>query len=195
MRDRVENTGSKDREMNEPEPRKGGFWTSLPGVLTGVAGLVAAIAGLLALFVAPGGDSGSTRAEWADKVEPICSEATDDIRALPLSLSAVTAADGATIADYLRQVAAIARDMAADVRAIEAPVEDQGSVDRMTALWDRQADGIDALTPDLLAGNLAVLQRGPSAREIQSAETEAEALASSLGVTACAQAVQPTFSR
>ena len=184
--------------MNEPEPRKGGFWTSLPGVLTAVAGLIAAIAGLLALFVAPGGDNGgdngSTRAEWADKVEPICSEATDDIRALPISFTAVTAEDGPAIADYLGQVAAIARDMAVDVRAIEAPVEDQGSVDRMTALWDQQADGIDALTPDLLVGNVAVLQRGPTAREIQSAETEAEALASSLGVTACAQRVQPTFS-
>ena len=64
----------------------------------------------------------------------------------------------------------------------------------MTALWDQQADGIDALSPDLLLGNLEVLEAGPPARKIQSARTEAEALASSLGVTACAQAVQPTVS-
>ena len=106
----------------------------------------------------------------------------------------VAAADGPTIADYLRQVAAIVRDVAVDVRAIEAPAEDQANVDRMTALLDQQADGMDALTPDLLAGNVEVLGTGPRAREIQSARAEAEALASSLGVTACAQGVQPSIS-
>ena len=127
----------------------------------------------------------------ADKVDPICSEATDDIRAIPISQTVVAAADGPTIADYLRQVAAIVRDVAVDVRAIEAPAEDQANVDRMTALLDQQADGMDALTPDLLAGNGGGTEHAPARREIQSARAEAEALASSLGVTACAQGVQP----
>jgi hypothetical protein len=177
-------------QMNEPEPPKGrfaAFWTTLPGVLTGVAGLIGAIAGVLALFIVPGDsdNDGSSRAAWADEVDPICNEAFESARQLPISQTADVNAQ----VDYFRQVGAIAHDLAEKVRAVEAPAEDQANIDRMTALIDEQGDGLDAVALAYLSGDPAGYQ---SARQkINDAETEQDALASSLGVTACAQGVQP----
>jgi hypothetical protein len=176
--------------MNEPEPpRKGrfaAFWTSLPGILTAIATLVA-IAGLLALFVVPGdsGDSGPNRAEWAAKVDPICSDASNAVRQLP-----APTADVNSRADYLRQVGRIARDTSEKVGALEAPTEVQGSIDRMTALWDQQADGADTVANALQSGNYEDAQNVLG--QVLAAETGGDALANSLGVKACAQRPPPS---
>jgi hypothetical protein len=177
--------------MNEPEHTKGrfaAFWTSMPGILTGVAGLIAAIAGLLALFVVPGdsGDSGSSRADWADKVDPICSQAINSVRQIPISATA----DVNETASYLHQVATIARGMSEKVRAVPAPTEDQSSIDRMTALWDQQADEMDSAALDLQSGDQAGFSNAQ--QQLDAAQTEGDALATSLGVTACAQKPVPT---
>ena len=55
----------------------------------------------------------------------------------------------------------------------------------MTALWDQQADGADGVASNLEAGDFASAQSG--ADDVESATNEGDALASSLGVTACAQ--------
>jgi hypothetical protein len=176
--------------MNEPGPPKGrfaAFWTSLPGILTAIATLVA-IAGLLALFVVPEGDSGDdglSRAEWADRVDPICSDATNAVRQIPPPTGDIDASAG-----YLRRAGRIVRDMSEKVRVIEAPTEDQGSIDRMTALWDQQADGADNIANDLQTGNY--LDAQSAQEQVLNAETEADALATSLGVPACAQHPAPS---
>ena len=164
------------------------FWTSLPGILTGVAGLVAAVAGLLALFVVPGdsGGDGPTRAEWADSVDPICSQAMDTIRGLPLT----TTTDPAALLTALPQLAQTARSMAERVRAIDAPEEDQQTIDRMTGTWDQQADAADAAVSAYQSGDPAGFQA--AGQEITTAADEGDALAQSLGVTACAQSPTPT---
>jgi hypothetical protein len=176
--------------MAGPEPSKKGFaafWTTLPGILTAIAGFVGAIAAVLALFVAPGdsGDGGVSRAEWADKVDPICSKAADAARQSQIPAST----DLNVQADYVRQIGGIVREMSRRVRAIEAPTEDQSSIDRMTALWDQQADGADQIAFDLQVGDVAALQT--ALQQLDDPTTEGDALASSLGVTACAQTPTP----
>jgi hypothetical protein len=185
-----------DTEPKDGEPPKGrfaAFWTSLPGVLTAAAGFIGAIAAILALFVVPGpdsgggGDSGSSRAEWADKVNPICSDSIDAIRQASLS----TASDASTTANYLHQVSAIGRDMTEKVRAVDAPAEDQGSIDRMTLLWDEQTDGLDTAANAIVTGDQAGFATAQNTVEV--ATQEADTLAASLGVTSCAQSPQVTF--
>jgi hypothetical protein len=176
--------------MAGPEPSKRGFaafWTTLPGILTAIAGFVGAIAAVLALFVGPGdsGDGGVSRAEWADKVDPICSEAIDAARQSQIPASN----DPNVYADYVRQIGRIARDMSKKVRAIEAPTEVQSNIDRMTALWDQQADQADEMAFALQIGDAAAFQT--AAQQVDDAATEGDAIASSLGVTACAQTPTP----
>ena len=158
----------------------------MPGILTAIATLVA-IAGLLVLFVVPGDsdDSGPNRAEWAAKVDPICSDATNAVGQLP-----APTADVNSRADYLRQVGRIARDTSEKVGALEAPTEDQGSIDRMTALWDQQADEADTVANALQSGNYEDAQNVLG--QVLAAETEGDALANSLGVNACAQRPPPS---
>jgi hypothetical protein len=177
--------------MAGPEPPKRGFaafWTTLPGILTGIAGFVGALAAVLALFVAPGdsGDDGVSRAEWADKVDPLCSEATDSLR----QLSQPATNDVSAQADFIRQVSRIQRGVSGKVRAIEAPTEDQGNIDRMTALWDQSADAADIMAIAVLGGDAATFQSAQ--QQVVAASSEGDSLATSLGATACAQTPTPT---
>src|SRR4051794_37061081 len=48
------------------EAKTGSFWSTLPGVLTGVAALIGSIAGLLALFLG-GGNGGENRDASGDR--------------------------------------------------------------------------------------------------------------------------------
>jgi hypothetical protein len=185
-----------DAERKDSEPPKGrfaAFWTSLPGVLTAAAAFIGALAAVLALFVGGGdsgdggGDSGSSRAEWAAKVNPICSNATDAIRRIPVDESP----DFSEAANYLHQVGGIVRDLAEQIRTVPAPVEEQGNIDRMTLLVDKQADLADQAANSILAGDQAGLTR--ATKDALAAQREANTLAASLSVTACAQVVQANF--
>jgi hypothetical protein len=55
----------------------------------------------------------------------------------------------------------------------------------MTGLWDQQADGVDALIAARQIGDQAGAQ--DAAQQVESASSEGDAVANSLGVTACAQ--------
>ncbi len=199
-----------DTERNDGEPPKGrfaAFWTSLPGILTAAAAFIGALAAVLALFIGGGdsgdggGDSGSSRADWADEVDPICSDASESIRyipipqpgggpAAPLAIVLKDPALAETRAQYLRQVSRIARDMGEKVRAVEAPPDDQGNIDRMTVLWDQQADGMDNIALDIESGDEAGIKSAQ--QQVSATETEGDALAVALGVPACAQRPVPT---
>jgi hypothetical protein len=74
--------------VTEPALTKPSFWTTVPGILTGVAGVLGAIAAIAALFIGKGDDPSSSTAstvslaEWAQQANDICAEAGDEIRAL-----------------------------------------------------------------------------------------------------------------
>lgn len=177
--------------MSDAEPPKGrfaAFWTSLPGVITGIAGLIGAIAAILALFVVPGGsgDSETSRAEWASKVNPICSEAENAIRQIP----APSSGDANSFIDYYHQESGIIRDGSEKIRGIEAPVEDKGNIDHLTLLWDQQADGLDLMAQAVQNNDQAGF--ASAQQQVLSTDTEARGLSSSLGITACAQHPAPT---
>ena len=59
----------------------------------------------------------------------------------------------------------------------------------MTALWDQQADGADTVANALQSGNYVDAQHVLG--QVLAAETEGDALANSLGVTACAKRPPP----
>ncbi len=180
--------------MNEPEPKKGrfsNFWKTLPGIFTATAGLLGAIAAILALFIVPGNDEGTTRAEWADKVDPICNEATDAIRELP---NTEDVSDLSVVEPVLLEWSGTVRRMAEKVRAVEAPVEDQQSIDRMTGIWLEGADAIDSLVLALRQGDVA--EARSLLREITTSDksSEVDELARSLGVRSCTQTPRPLIS-
>jgi hypothetical protein len=178
--------------MNQPEPKKGrfgNFWKSLPGIFTATAALLGAIAAILALFIVPGdGDGGPTRAEWADKVDPICGEATDAIRQLP---NTEDTEDLGIVENVLFEWGGIVRRMAEKVRAVEAPIEDQQTIDRMTGLWLEGADAVDSLVLALRHGDEAEIQSILRQIEASDKASEVDELARSLGVTSCTQTPRP----
>lgn len=70
-----------------PDDDNKSFWSTLPGVLTGIAAVITAIGGIATLVVTTrGGDKQpeTTLAEWAEQANEICDEAYEDIRALGL---------------------------------------------------------------------------------------------------------------
>lgn len=177
--------------MNQPEPKKGrfsNFWKTLPGIFTATAGLLGAIAAILALFIVPGTDEGTSRAEWAHKVDPICNEATDEIRQLP---NTEDVEDLSVVEPVLFEWGGIVRRMAENVRAVEAPIEDQQTIDHMTGLWLEGADAVDSLVLALRQGETAEAQS--IVRQITTSDKSAEVdeLARSLGVTSCTQTPRP----
>jgi hypothetical protein len=109
----------------------------------------------------------------------------DDVRQLPIS----SASDVNALVYYLPQASRIARDTAQQIRAVPAPQEDQQAVDRMTGLWDQQADALDGAVAALQGGDSAALQQ--SLQQGETAAAEADQIANSLGATACAQTPVP----
>jgi hypothetical protein len=177
--------------MSQPdEPRKGvsAFWTTLPGVLTGIAGLLTAIVAIVGLFgladrsSGGGGNEDVTHAEWVARADQICSQSVERVRQLPPLESS----------NFLIVVPAIAReirDLAERLRALDAPEEDQVAISRLTSLLDQQRNEINAAIVAYTEGNTSAGDQ--RVRRGDSIEERSDAAARSLGINACAQRVTP----
>jgi hypothetical protein len=170
--------------MAQTNEQKKGFWTTLPGVLTAIAALITAIGGIVGLVVVPGGsdeesDDGPTRTTWVRQADELCSQAYDSLRQYP------PITDLNTLVSVGPSIAEEARDLAADLRGLRAPEEDQSTIARMTGLLDEQSDGVDAAVVAVSQGDQAGFRR--SVQQVESASVEGDAVAESLGATACAQ--------
>jgi len=67
---------------DEGGSRRGGFWATLPGILTGIAAVIGSTAGLVAIFHGGGGDSGDDSQASALVVPNVVEEPQSEARAI-----------------------------------------------------------------------------------------------------------------
>jgi hypothetical protein len=107
------------------------FWTSLPGILTGVAATIAAIGGILALAL-KGGDGhsgpGVTLASWARQANEFCSTADSQVQALNLGTDARSQLEG------LPQTIPIHERANQQIEALDRPADAEGQIRQLLAL-------------------------------------------------------------
>lgn len=114
---------------------KSSFWTSLPGVLTGVAALIAAIGGIIALAVNVGvGRSNPTPAaqvtlaEWARQANEICSTAHSAIQSLGVR------SDPTSQLDALPRTTPIVERANQQLEALNRPPESERQIRQILSL-------------------------------------------------------------
>lgn len=67
---------------DEGRSRRGGFWATLPGILTGIAAVIGSTAGLVAIFGGGDGDGGDDRTPSVLVVPNVVEEPQSDARAI-----------------------------------------------------------------------------------------------------------------
>jgi hypothetical protein len=150
----------------------GSFWTSVPGILTGLATLVTAGAGVFAAINATSGDGGGgggasattsvseideengaevTRAAWAEDANAICVETNEQVNALGLA-QATTPEEVVTI---IATVDPILSDAVERFRSLEPPTGDEVSVERMIGLNEQSLTSFRSAASSFSAGDVA----------------------------------------
>lgn len=156
---------------------KASFWTTLPGVLTGLAGVLTAVGGILAVILANG--SNVTMADWAEQANGICAEGYDDIRALGVP------------ADFNSQFQALPRTTRISTRAnqrlqaLDRPTEGSERIDELLAVAsEANVAASDAYTA-WSQGDTTTAQARLAAS--QNATQRVRQLDGQLGANVCAQ--------
>jgi hypothetical protein len=162
--ERGPNEGSASRQE-----RAGSFWTSMPGIFTGLAALVTAIAAVFGVMRATesgdgGGqsstpatvsagvlgevtDSSDERASWAAAADAICTDTNDQVAALgqPQNTQELGA--------FLDAAIPIVDDALVRFRELTPPKNDAASVERAIGLEERARDSFAAAASSLSSGD------------------------------------------
>jgi hypothetical protein len=117
------------------------------------------------------------KSEWATRADRICTEAQTRIDSLP------PPADPAAVAAQLAQVVGIAKAEISDLRALTAPADQVGAVQRFLDALGRSVAALERLVDATAEGNEDAIDRALS--EGQTAADEAQREADALGLTAC----------
>ena len=171
--------------MGEQPAGKPSFWTTLPGLLTGIAAVLGAVAGIAVLFIgrdsepAPPDDSAVTLSEWAQQANDICAEAQDDIRALNIPQGEAFAA--------LPQILPIITETDQKLQAIPRPTAAAAKI-QQTLEASAQAS-VEARTAYdyWAAGNQPAAEQHWA--EVQNLQSRVRELDIELGASVCAQPV------
>lgn len=187
------------------------FWTTLPGILTGLATLITAIVALVAAFggssdsdrdgtqTTPGSasESGSSpassrqrpdrgerlQAAWAAKANKICRPALDQMRSLG---PATSVAD--TELARLTGMIGIVRDTTDSLRMLRAPPDHQ-SVDRLLRLLDTWSQRSSAANDATRVQNEYAYNQAVAGAE--ALRSDVETTATQVGVRSCADLLNP----
>jgi hypothetical protein len=130
-----------------PDEPKPSFWTTLPGLITGIGGILGAVAAILALVLGggddadpdPGGGGGGggggvaeiTLADWAEEANHVCEDAYGDIRALGIP------PDVASQVAAVPQTSRIVTRANQQIQTLDRPADGAGKVDRILELSSR----------------------------------------------------------
>ena len=124
---------SEEKKENENEKEKGSFWTTIPGILTGIAAMIAAVA---ALYTALDGDRFSPSDDPTATPPPVV---TVTKKSPPLGIDITHVASNVTYqVDELRHMGVIWMD--AGYRFTHVPEELEGMLYIRTALADKFND-------------------------------------------------------
>lgn len=114
------------------DTQRGSFWTSLPGILTGVAATIGAIGGILALVLNGGGGHSSTPsspeitlASWARQANELCSTAYGQIQALRVG------SDPRSQLEALPQTIPISERANQQIEALSRPAEAEKQISQL----------------------------------------------------------------
>jgi hypothetical protein len=174
--------------MPEPPPdepkERHSFWTTLPGILTGITGVVAAVAGVLAIIITPNSSpesEGPSHSEWARKANRICSQSAELIRHMPPLETNQPRTFEVTIPAAAEEL----RKMTEGLRALPAPEEDEVQIDRLASILEAESNEADSLSIHWLEGDLPSVRREASV--VRRLERESKGVGHHLGVGTCTQ--------
>ncbi len=146
------------------------------------AGLVAAMVAVAA-GCGGGGGSGPTRADYASKVNSICSDREAEISKIDTGLE-----DEAGV----RHVISINKDLLAKFHDVEAPKDDRAAVDRLVALIEDQDRTLETYADALAAGDAP--DETAVVDELERQASEFDKGADALGLDRCRAAGDDTGS-
>jgi hypothetical protein len=112
--------------------KAGSFFTSLPGIMTGVAALLTAVVGLLTFLGGRDGQEGSEDGFWADQARPACIAAAERIEGIDLQFTAQGEPDYSTwYEDYSIAVDSLVDDL----KQLPPPANGEAKASEIIDLW------------------------------------------------------------
>jgi hypothetical protein len=155
-----------DQAPKEDRSGGGSFWTTLPGILTGLATLITAAAGVFAVIKTTGDDGGGdsaganteisesddgvTREEWAEEANAICVETNEQLNAL-----GIVPESPEELAPFIEQADPIVSDAVERLRSLPAPTGDEVTVERMIGLIEQELASFRSAASSFYAGDVA----------------------------------------
>jgi hypothetical protein len=177
---------------NHSNQSKRSFWTSLPGILTGIASILAAVGAVSGLVLSHGSSRSPAAAAaavqnsspqatvqtWSDQANAICAIAIKNGSGYEPSNPFISQLPAATqLADNFQSVDD-------QLRKLPANGQDQGSVTSMLTYWDQAITSIRAAIQAAQNGDYATAQQ--DLLSSNNFNTEGNSLANELGAGTCA---------
>ena len=173
---------------------KGNFFTTLPGILTGLAAVLTASGTLAAVILTGGGnggnggsppprddttivDEGVSLDEWAKQANAICERTEAALQ----GIGQVQTPE--QLVELRGQIDQVGRRVVDEVRALEAPEGESARISQMTSLWNGVFRDLGETVNAVLAGDMITAQT--AYQSALSSGNEADAIARELGVHAC----------
>lgn len=160
---------------------KGSFWTSLPGILTGIAGVLAAAGTIVGIVLSQGGSShsaGTAAQTWGDQANAICAAVIKNgsgyVASNPMNTQLQAAA----------QFAVNFQSVDDQLRKLPANGQQQATVTSMIGYWDQAIAWWRQAIQATQNGYTATYQQDVS--NYDTLNTEGNNLANQLGAGTCA---------
>jgi hypothetical protein len=184
-----------DQEPRRDSSGGGSFWTSVPGILTGLATLVTAAAGVFGVIKATSddggdsngggasteiseGDDGVTREEWAEQADAICVESNEQVNALGMPPQTPE-----EVVTFIEAAVPIVSDALEQFRSLTPPTGDEASVERMIGLSEQSLNSYKNAASSLRAGDLNTGYQ--LVEEASAADERSSEIARQLGAGEC----------
>jgi hypothetical protein len=167
-----------------------GFWTTRPGILSGVAAVVTAFVALAGVFIARddgnGGDTpsavtGTSLADWRREANSLCA---DSNRALRETFGRPPRGPDELVAYYDGAILVVTRTLI-DLRELDMPANRAHDITKFLDSLEARNANIEEAFAAWQGGNLPAFQR--AAREVDRANNKAFELASNLRAHKCAR--------
>jgi hypothetical protein len=165
--------------MSQEDRSKQSFWTTLPGILSGIAAVLAAAGSIFAIVHAEG--SGPTLAKWVQGANAICEQATSSVRNLGIP------ADPVSQLRALPQVMDIVTQANQQIEALPRPSDEQAQaeIDHVLDLASQIVIDMQNALASLNAGDLTRAQS--SYANGMSLSVQLQQVDSELGANVCAR--------
>jgi hypothetical protein len=180
-------------EGNQNNQRKGSFWTSFPGILTGIASIVAAFGTVGGLALSHQSDGNQSAATQSAATQSAPTQATQpwEEQANSICATAIQNGSGYVAADPLNDQLSAAARFANNFQSVDdqlrnLPVSSkyQATVSAIITFWDDAVIALRIAIQDTEAGNFTGEQKALTV--FNTANTDGNNLANGLGADTCA---------